>query len=185
MSEEIIVQTKEKMLKSLEALKANLSTIRTGRANSDLINEVTIEAYDTKMKLKELATINAPDPKFLLVHPYDQSITGQINRGIQEANLGLTPVVDGEIIRVIVPPLTEERRKEYVKLVAQRVEATRISIRQIRQDAMKDLDVAEKAGDINEDDKKRASAEIEDLNKEMSAEAQEIGEIKDKELMQI
>lgn len=185
MADEIVQQTKNKFLKAIEVLKGNLATIRTGRASSALIEEVFIEAYGTKMRLKELATINTPDVHLIMVNPYDQSIVGNISKGIQEANIGLNPIIDGQAIRVVIPPLTEERRKEFVKLVSQKVEGARIMIRQIRQDGMDKLDELEKNGEMSEDDKKRSSHQIEELNKEMNAEAETLGEAKEKEIMQI
>ncbi len=185
MADEIVQQTKSKFLKAIEVLKGNLASIRTGRASSALIEEVFIEAYSTKMRLKELATINTPDVHLIMVTPYDQSIIGNISKGIQEANIGLNPIIDSQAIRIVIPPLTEERRKEFVKMVSQKIESTRIMIRQIRQDAMDELNKLEKNGDIGEDDKKRESHQIEELNKEMNAEAETLGEVKEKDIMQI
>lgn len=176
-----------KMSKVLEFLKNDLMTIRTGRATPALVENLEIEVYGgtQKLKLKELGTITALDAKTLVVSPWDQSIIEEINKGILTANIGLTPVIDGQVVRISIPPLSQERRVEYVKLLKQKLEAGRIMIRQIRHDFLSDLKRAYEAGEISEDEKNRQVKEVQDLTDKMNAQITEMGEVKEKELRTI
>ncbi|HKZ34594.1 MAG TPA: ribosome recycling factor [Patescibacteria group bacterium] len=182
---EISQQCRSGMLAAISHLKENLLTIRTGRANAQVLEDLKVHAYDTLLTLKEMATLSTPDPKTIIVHPWDKSVMGEVQKAISQSHLGFSPVVDGDIIRISVPPLTEERRKEFIKVVAQRVEQARISIRMARQEAIQDIRKLETEKEISEDDADSLKKEIEKLNKEMNEEAERIGERKEKELMEV
>lgn len=187
MIEPIINHTRDQMRKSIEICRNDLSSIRSGRATPSLVENITINAYGgtQKLKLMEMATITTQDAKTILVAPYDPSQTQDITKSIQEANTGLTPVLDGEVIRISIPLLSQERRLEYIKLAKAKIEAGRIMVRQMRQEAMKDL--KKSLGDkiISEDDEKHGEKLVQDLTDEMIAEIDSMGEKKEQELLQI
>ena len=179
---DIIIETaKVKFIKIIDLLKQDLSTIRTGRATPSLVENLEVSAYDTKMKLIELATITAPEPHLLMVVPYDQTNINEISKTISSANLGLNPVVDKEIIRISVPMLSEERRMELVKLMYQKLESGRVMVRQLRREIMDEI----KANAENEDEEKRQEKELQDTVDKMIGEIDMLGETKKKELMAI
>lgn len=171
------------MGKILEVLKADLSTVRTGRAAPSLVENIVINAYGgtAKMRVLELATVGTLDPQTLVITPYDASIIGEMQKGIQEANVGLNPVVDGQLIRISIPPLSEERRKELVNLVNQKLEGGKIQVRQVRHTAMEEL---KKLG-LGEDESARVEKEIQKLTDDTILEIESLGKKKEEELMQI
>ncbi len=175
------------MRKALEITKNDLTSIHSGRATPALIENMMIVAYggSQRLKLQEMATITTGDSKTLLISPYDPSIVQEIEKGIQEANVGLTPVVDGELIRISIPPLSEERRQEYIKLAHAKLEAGRIMIRQIRAGVMKDLKLAEADKTISEDEQKHGERLVQELTDEMIAEIDALGQRKEADLLQI
>lgn len=187
MIEPIIAGARDKMRKAIEVTSQDLSTIRSGRATPALVEHVVISAYGGSQRLKvmELATITTLDSRTLVIAPYDPSIIGEIEKGIQEANIGLTPVVDGEVVRISIPALTEERRNEYIKLAKVKLEAGKIMVRQIRQDAMHVLKKEEGDKVISEDQRKLGEKKIQELTDEMIAEIDSIGARKEAELMQV
>lgn len=173
-----------KMGKVLEFVKQDVATIRTGRATPSLVENIIINAYGgtTKMKIVELAQITTPDPQSLLITPYDQSIIGDIRRDIIGANVGLTPVLDNNVIRIAVPALTSERRMEYVKMLHRKLEDGRVKIRQTRHDKMTELKRLAEEGELNEDDRTRLEEELQKVTDKMMAEIEAIGQAKEKEL---
>jgi len=177
-------EVKQKMHKVLEFVKQDIATIRTGRATPSLVENVVIGAYGgtASMRVMELATVTAPDPQSLLISPYDQSIIGDIRRDIVAANIGLTPVIDNNVIRISVPALTTERRMEYVKMLHKKLEDGRVKVRQARHDKMGELKRMAEEGDLNEDDKKRAEEELQKLTDKMMTEIEALGEAKETEL---
>ncbi|MBI2036665.1 ribosome recycling factor [Candidatus Microgenomates bacterium] len=178
---------KQKMGKAIEVLKGDLTTIRTGRATPSIVEHIVINAYGGTQRLKvmELCTIAAPDHQTLVLTPFDQSIIGEIAKGIQEANVGLNPSIDGTVIRISIPPLSQERRGEFVKLMHAKLEGGRIMIRQIRHEAMADIRRKFLAKEMAEDEKSRLEKQIQELTDEMIAEIGVLGEHKEKELLQI
>jgi ribosome recycling factor len=172
------------MQKVLGVLHQDLATLRTGRATPSLIDNVVIAVYGgtTKMKIMELATITAPDSQTIVISPFDNSILDEIQKGIQEANLGFNPGNDGRVIRINIPPLSQERRQELIHVMKQKLENGRIMIRQGRQDAMTSIKRDET---LSEDDKKRMEKEIQRVTDEFMGKIDSLGEIKEKELMQI
>ncbi len=187
MIEPTVNEARDKMRKALEITKNDLTSIHSGRATPALVENLFIAAYggSQRLKLKEMATITTGDSKTLLISPYDPSIVQEIEKGIQEANVGLTPVVDGELIRISIPPLSEERRQEYIKLAHAKLEAGRIMIRQIRAGVMKDLKLAESDKTISEDEQKHGERLVQELTDEMIAEIDGLGQRKEADLLQI
>lgn len=187
MIDTILTQTKDKMQKALEVTKEDLSSIRSGRATPSLVENVIIFAYQgtTKMKLMELATITTMDAKTIVISPYDTTIISEIEKSLLEANIGMTPIVDGEIIRISIPPLTEERRKEYIKLAKAKIEAGKIMIRQIRQDMMQHLKKMEDDNTIDEDQKKLGEKHIQEITDTHVHELEQLGIKKEEELIQV
>jgi len=185
--EQIITAAKEKMRKAVDIIQQDLASIRSGRATPSLVENIVIHAYGGSQHLRvlEMATIHAGDPKTIVIAPYDPSIIEEIVKGIQEANVGLTPVVDGEIIRISIPALSEERRLEYVKLARTKIEAGRIMIRQIRQEAMRDLKRLEEDNALTEDERKHGEKAIQQLTDELIADIDGLGVKKEAELMQV
>ncbi|WP_295731995.1 ribosome recycling factor [uncultured Limosilactobacillus sp.] len=149
---QILANAKEKMTKSGEALKRTLADIRAGRANASILNPVKVDYYGAPTPLNQMASITVPEARQLLVSPYDKSTLKDIERAIYEANLGLTPQNDGEAIRIMIPQLTEERRKELVKDVKAELENAKVAVRNVRREAMDDLKKGNKDGDFNDDE---------------------------------
>lgn len=180
-------QIRGKMLKALEILQEDLATVRTGRAAPSLVENVVIACYggSQKLKLQELATISSQDHQTLTLHPFDPAIIEEIRTGIMAANLGLNPISDGDLIRINIPPLSEERRKDLVKLLKQKLESGRVMIRQIRHEAMADVRRQFEADEIGEDERMRLEKQIQELTDEMMGEIEVIGEGREKDLLQI
>jgi ribosome recycling factor len=181
-----IEETKAKMDKAIAVLKGELAKIRTSRATPTLIEDVKITLYgDQKLMVKEVATISTPEHNQLLLVPWDKSQIAELANQIQKANLGLTPVVEGEQIRITIPPLTEERRKEFIKGMGQTLEKFRVEIRQIRQDLMQDLKRQKESGKIGEDEEARLSKELQTAVDKKIEEIEEIGKKKEAELLEV
>lgn len=187
MTDDFLASVKAKMQKALEVTRTDLATVRTGRATPALVENMIISAYggSSKMKVREMATITTQDNKTLLIQPFDPATHDEIVKGIQEANTGLSPVSDGEAIRISIPPLSEERRQEYIKLAKAKLEAGRVMIRQIRHEEMSKSKRAFEAKEITEDEKKREEKLIQEVTDEMTTELDDLGASKEKELMQI
>lgn len=178
---------REKMKKSFEVTRTDLSSIRSGRATPALVENIIIPAYggSQRLKLMEMATITTMDAKTIVISPYDPSVVAEIERGILEANTGLTPVIDKELIRISIPPLSQERREEYIKLARAKLESGRVMIRQIRGEAMRELKKIEEAKTISEDERKHGERLIQELTDEMIAEIDALGQKKEAELLQV
>lgn len=183
----LLSEVRPKMEKSLEVLRGDLATVRTGRATPSLIEHVVISCYGgtQRLKIMELGTTTAQDPQNLLLTPFDSSIIGEIRNGILNSGLGLNPVIDGGVLRITIPFLTEERRKEMVKLVKQKVEAGRIMIRQIRHEQMSHLKKSFDADEISEDQKIHLEKELQKLTDKMMGEIEVLGEEKERELLTV
>lgn len=181
----MVDQTRLRMTKALGVLKQELLTIRGGRASPAILENLLVDAYEGKYKLIELAQISAPETHQLLVQPYDAGIIGNIKRAIELTNLSLTPLVDGEVIRIAVPPLTEERRQNLVKAVRQRLEGARIMVRQIRQEVMDGLEKLYQEKKISEDDRFRLRDEVQKIVQEINEEIEKIGKAKEEELLTV
>ncbi|TSC64511.1 MAG: ribosome recycling factor [Microgenomates group bacterium Gr01-1014_93] len=170
---------------ALDYLKQDLSGIRAGRANPALVENIQVESYGTKMKLVELGTISAPQPSLLTIQVWDLGLVGNVVKAIQESNLGLNPATDGQVVRLPIPPLTEERRQEFVKLTHQKLEDKKVEIRQIRQDIRQDWVHQKESGKISEDELFRREKLLQDLVDKKMEELEEMGKIKEQELLEI
>jgi ribosome recycling factor len=187
MIDQILAQTREKMRKAVEVTSQDLSTIRSGRATPALVENIIISAYggSAKMKLTELATISTTDAKTIVIQPFDPSVKAEIEKGILEANIGLTPIVDGEIIRISIPSLTEERRREFIKLAHTKIEAGKIMLRQARQDMLHEVKKEEENSNLNEDQKKLLEKQIQEITDTFVSELETLKQKKEAELLQI
>ncbi len=160
---DLIADAKRRMEGALNALETDFQTVRTGRASTHLLDRVVVDAYGSEMPINQVATVHAPEARLITVQPFDKSLMKSIEKAIQEAQLGLTPSNDGQIIRLPVPALTEERRKEYVKLVHKMAEEARIAVRNVRRDIMQDMKKREKDEGLSEDTVARATDEVQKL----------------------
>ena len=185
MIEDLIQDAQRRMDKSVEAVRTEFNTVRTGRASAALLDRINVDYYGQATPLKQLATISAPEPRLLTVQPFDPSSLKGIERAIQESDLGLTPSNDGKIIRLPIPQLTEERRKELVKVVKHRAEESRVAIRNIRRDARKELEQLQKDGDISKDDLERIEKDLEKHTHQVVAEVDELLSHKERELLSV
>ena len=168
---------------AVESLKSDLSGLRTGRANTSLLDPVVVEVYGSMMPLNQVATVNAPEPRMLAVQVWDRSNVNAVEKGIAKANLGLNPMTDGQTIRLPMPDLTEDRRKELAKLAGQYAEKAKIAIRNVRRDGMEDLKADEKKKDISEDDRKRLEDEVQKMTDKYVGEADEAAAKKEQEIL--
>jgi ribosome recycling factor len=155
-----IDEAKRRMDGAVKAFSSELASVRTGRASTGLLDRVTVDAYGSSMPLNQVATIHAPDARLITVQPFDRTLIEAIERGINEAGLGLTPSNDGQIIRLAIPELSEERRKEFVKLVHKMAEEARIAVRNVRRDAINEMRRSEKEGDLSQNELGRGQDEI-------------------------
>ncbi len=185
MIDEVLAEVQQRMDKSVEVLQEDLLGIRTGRASPALVEKLPVEYYGTLTPLNQVAGIAVPEPRLLVIRPWDPAALPAIERAILKSDLGLTPINDGKLIRLNIPRLTEERRRELVKLVAKRVEEARVAIRNLRRDALKDLQEFEKEKMISEDDFFHGKEEVQKLTDEFIARIDEIGRRKEEEVMEI
>lgn len=187
MDTQFIPTVRLKMHKALQILHDDLGTIRTGRATPALVENILVSVYEgtQHLKIKELATITTEGPKNLLIAPFDPSIVVEMEKGLNSANLGFTASTDSNVIRINLPPLTSERRDEFIKLAHTKIEGGRIMVRQIRHEAMTDTKKAFEAKTISEDDKKRFEKEVQTLTDEIMAEIELLREKKEQELREV
>jgi ribosome recycling factor len=185
MVKEALADAEERMKGAITALEQNLATIRTGRASPALVERLMVEYYGTPTPLQQLATISAPEPRLLTIKPFDPSSLKDIERGILASDLGLTPSNDGKLIRLNIPPLTEERRKELIKVVHHRLEEARVAVRNIRRAAHDDLREFEKEKVISEDDLKRGETDLQKLTDKYIEKVDEHGKRKEAEIKEI
>jgi ribosome recycling factor len=175
----------QRMDKSVEATHEHFNSVRTGRATPALLDRVSIDYYGTPTPLKNLATINAPEPRMLTIQPFDPTSIKQIEKTIQESDLGLTPANDGKLIRLPIPQLTEERRKELVKVVRNMAEGHRVAVRDIRRDAMRHLKELVDNGEVGADDEHRAEGRVQELTDEHTKQIDELLKHKEAEVMEV
>ena len=183
--EEIIKKTEDKMEKSIEVFKKELATLRAGRAVPSLLDKVIVNYYNNPTPLNQLATISAPEPRLLVIQPWDKNVIGEIEKGILKSDLGLTPNNDGNIISLPIPQLKEERRKELVKTIKKKAEDTKVAIRNIRREANDLLKTEEKNGRISEDNLRLFQEEVQELTKNEIEKVDKILELKEKEIMEV
>lgn len=185
MIDEILGELRQRMAKSIEALQDDLMGIRTGRASPALVEKLPVEYYGTLTPLNQMAGIAVPEPRLLVIRPWDLAALPDIERALLKSDLGLTPMNDGKLIRLSIPRLTEERRRELVRVVARRVEEARVAIRNLRRDALQDLKEFEKEKMISEDDFFRGKDKVQELTDEYIEQIDEIGKLKEAEIMEI
>jgi ribosome recycling factor len=185
MLKDILKQARERMEKTIEAVRKEFGSIRTGKASTHLLDTVRVETYGTTMPLNQVATISAPEPRLLIVQAFDKGTVGDIVKGIHKADLGLNPNVDGQMIRLAIPPLNEERRKELVRHCKQLAEEGRVAIRNIRRDANDQIKKSEKDKDLSEDQAKDGHDETQKLTDEFTKKIDELLENKEKEVMEV
>jgi len=172
-----------RMTGAIESLKGDLAGLRTGRANTSLLDPVVVEVYGAMMPLNQVATVSAPEPRMLSVQVWDKSNVIPVEKGIAHANLGLNPMIDGQTLRLPMPDLTEERRKDLAKLAGKYCEQAKIAIRNVRRDGMESLKEDEKKKEISEDERKRSEDEVQKLTDKYVAEADKLAEAKEKEIL--
>lgn len=172
-----------RMQGAVEALKHDLVGLRTGRASVNLLDPVTVEVYGAQMPLNQVATVNAPEPRLISVQVWDKSNVGPVDKAIRSAGLGLNPIVDGQTLRLPIPDLTEERRKELAKLVGQYAEKAKIAIRNVRRDGMDALKTDEKKGEVSEDERKRYETEVQKLTDGTIGDIDAAAAAKEKEIL--
>ncbi len=178
-------ETKERMEKAIGAYQRELATVRAGRANPSLLDKVTVEYYGAQTPLNQIASITVPEARMLVITPYDKTALGDIEKAIQKADLGVTPSNDGNIIRITIPALTEERRKELAKLVKKYSEDAKVAVRNIRRDANDDLKKLEKNGEMTEDELRSSTEDVQKLTDEYVSKIDEITKDKEKEIMEV
>lgn len=183
--DELLADAKERMAKSVESSRGELTTVRTGRASPHLLDRVTVDYYGNPTQLNQLANIAAGDARLLTVTPYDKGSIGAIEKAIQESDIGLTPSNDGNVIRLQIPEMTEERRREMVKVVHGVAEDGRVAVRNIRRDIMSDLRELKKEGEAGEDDERRAEAALQKQTDEAIAEIDSLLKGKEEEILEV
>ena len=186
MLEEIFEEVKQAMARSLEALRRDLASIRTGRASTSILDGIRVDYYGTPTPLNQLATISAPEPRLLAIKPYEQGLIAGIEKAIiADAHLGLNPSNDGSIIRLPIPELTEERRRELTKVAHHRGEDAKVSVRHARRDGLHLIDAAKKEGEVSEDDARHAHDRIQKTTDEFNTQVDAIIEHKEQEIMEV
>lgn len=185
MLDAIYAETREHMKRCVENLRKQLGSIRTGKATPALLEGIMVEAYGAKMPLNQVATLAAPEPRLLTLQPFDASQIGNIEKAIQASNLGIQPTNDGSMIRLPIPPLTEDRRKDFVKMAKEKGEDAKVAVRGARRDANDRLKKAQSGGDITEDENHRGQAEVQKMTDSSISDIDRILEAKEKEIMEV
>ncbi|MEY4069657.1 MAG: hypothetical protein RL721_271 [Candidatus Eisenbacteria bacterium] len=185
MASKTLTETDERMKKALEHVRHELSGIRTGKASPQLLDTVKVEAYGSMVPIQQVGSVSAPEPRLLVIQPWDKGLIKAICKGVNEAQLGLNPTDDGSVVRIPIPTLTEERRKDLVKLVSKFAEEGRVAVRQVRHDANKDLKSQEDAGTLPADDAKRQTGEVQKLTDKYIGSIDEMLKKKTAEVMEV
>ncbi|HTL39565.1 MAG TPA: ribosome recycling factor [Methylomirabilota bacterium] len=182
---DLITKKEAEFQKNIEHLKSELSSLRTGRANASLVEHLEVESYGVKTPILHLAQITVPEPRMIAIQPYDKGMLKEIEKAVQTSNLGINPINDGNYIRLVIPQMTEERRKEVVKMVAQISERSRVGVRNIREEIWKEIQKQEKDGKLSEDEKISGKEELQKVVDKYNEEIKKIAEAKEKEVMTI
>ncbi len=185
MIKELMNDTKDRMKSSINSLENGLATVRTGRASPVLVEQLMVNYYDQLTPLNQLATIGVPEPRMITIKPFDNNTIGEIEKSIMASELGLTPTNDGKIIRLSIPPLTEDRRKDLTKVVSQRVEEARVSVRNARRDAQNDMREFQRENLISEDELEHGQKLLQELTDQFVNDINELGEDKKEEVMHV
>ncbi len=181
----ILLEATEKMDKAIEVAREDFATIRTGRANAAMFNKISVDYYGAMTPLNQLASFQVPEARMIVISPYDKGATAAIEKALRDSDLGINPNTDGEIIRVVLPELTEERRKEYIKMARSKAEDSRVSMRNIRRHAKDALDKLQKDGEAGEDDVRRAEKQLDDLTHQHVEHIDEVLKHKEAELLEV
>ncbi|QPA55442.1 ribosome recycling factor [Lysinibacillus sphaericus] len=185
MAKQVLEQAKEKMNKTIAAFTRELSSIRAGRANASLLDRIMVDYYGAPTPINQLAGVSVPEARLLVITPYDKTILGEIEKAIMKSDIGITPTNDGSIIRLMIPALTEDRRKDLVKQVKKEAEDAKIAVRNVRRDANDDLKKLEKAGEITEDDLRGYGDDIQKLTDEFIVKVDQVTKDKEKEILEV
>ncbi|MBF8377211.1 ribosome recycling factor [Alicyclobacillus mali] len=185
MHEELIQSLQERMEKAVQNLRREFATVRAGRATPSMLDHVMVEYYGSQMPVNQVASVTSPEPRLLVISPWDKSMLAEIEKAIQKSDLGLNPANDGSVIRLTIPALTEQRRQELVKQVRKMAEETRVAIRNIRRDGNEEIKKLEKAGDISEDDVRRLMDRVQQLTDKAIAQVDRVLEDKEKDVTQV
>jgi ribosome recycling factor len=185
MPKSVIANTKDRMAKAIQSYSRELASVRAGRASASLLDRITVDYYGAPTPVNQLAGISVPEARLLVIQPYDRSVLGDIEKAILKSDLGLNPSNDGTLIRIMIPQLTEERRKDLVKVVKKESEEAKIAIRNIRRDANDDLKKLEKSGEITEDAQRGYSEDIQKLTDDHIAKIDQITKDKEKEILEV
>lgn len=185
MPKKVIQSAKAKMEKSLETFARDLATIRAGRANASLLDRITVDYYGVQTPVNQLASISVPEARLLVIQPYDKSVLGEIEKAILKSDLGLTPSNDGSVIRLTIPQLTEERRKELVKVVRKESENAKVAVRNVRRDANDELKKLEKSGEITEDELRSYTDEVQKITDDFINRIEKLTKDKEEEVLSI
>jgi ribosome recycling factor len=185
MIQDILADAEQRMNKAMDALNRDLGTSRTGRASPSLVERLVVEYYGAQTPLNQMAGISVPEPRLLVIQPWDRGSIGMIEKAIQKSELGLNPTNDGQVIRIAIPALTEERRKQLVKLVHTHVEDSKVAVRNIRRDAVSQIRELMNEKLISEDDERRGHQQIDDLSKRFVEESDKIGKAKEQEVLEV
>jgi ribosome recycling factor len=185
MIDETLADAEQRMAKAVDALRRDLSTVRTGRASPALVEHLSVDYYGTPTPLQQLATISVPEARLISIQPWDKASLEAIEKSIQKSDLGLNPSNDGAIIRLVIPQLTEERRRDMVRVVHKKVEDGRVAIRNVRRDAHEMLRDLQREKEISEDDEHRAQEQLQKITDRFVSQADEIGTEKEQELLEV
>ncbi|MBI2955114.1 MAG: ribosome recycling factor [Chloroflexi bacterium] len=185
MVEDALTEAENKMNKAIDVLKRELAAIRTGRASTGLVERVHVEYYGAQTPLNQLASISVPEPRLLIIQPWDKNMIGPIEKAIMKSDIGITPTNDGKTIRLVIPQLSEERRKELVKVARKRVEEAKVAIRNDRRQIVDDLKEMEKEKLITEDELKRAQERLQKLTDKYTEQSEQVGAAKEKEILEV
>jgi ribosome recycling factor len=183
MIKDVMDDAETRMGKAIDALRRDLGTIRTGRASPSLVERLTVDYYGSSTPLNQLAGISVPEPRLLVIQPWDRGSMAAIEKAIMKSELGLNPTNDGQVVRITIPPLTEERRKQLVKLVHGHVEEGKVALRNIRRDAMAQVKELMNEKMIGEDDERRAEQQVDELTRRFVSEAERVGKSKEQEVL--
>jgi len=182
---DVVSDAERRMSKAVEAAQHDYQGIRTGRANPALLDRIMVDYYGTALPINQVATISVPEPRMLLIAPWDKTAVQQIERAIQKSELGLSPIADGNVVRLAIPTLTEERRRDFIKLLHKKAEEHRVAVRNVRRDANEDLKHMEKDGKASEDDVHRGQEQIQKLTDKYTEQVDHLTKAKEDELLEV
>lgn len=185
MLDDLLKSTEDRMDKAVQALKRDLTSVRAGRASASMLDKITVEYYGSPMPVNQVASVTSPEPRQLVIAPWDKGMLSEIEKAIQKSDLGLNPSNDGAVIRLIIPQLTEQRRQELVKVVRKMAEESRVAVRNIRRDANDDLKKMEKAGEVSEDDVHRGQDRVQGLTDRFVGEIDKLAVAKEKDVTEV